>query len=74
MIYREHGHLKLTDQDSNKSDSQSQVDRWDRYLSKWEEGLDKYAEVVVTGDVNINLSTDNVKTSLHKTLYDEMNK
>ena len=56
-VYREHGHFKLDrNDDSCTSDGESQELRWAKFVDKWGEALDRYQEVVVTGDINIDLS------------------
>ena len=55
------------------SDSASQEHRWTNFVDKWGEVLDTYQEVVVTGDINIDLG-QNVQSHLHASLYDILNR
>ena len=43
--------------------------RWNNFLKKWEEALDMGREVIVAGDVNINLLEEKEMTKLHRSLY-----
>ena len=69
-LYCEHSHIKVNKEDLTVySTREMQERRWNNFLKKWEEALDMGREVIVAGDVNINLLEEKEMTKLHRSLY-----
>ena len=72
-VYREHSHLKL---DKNHPEitslRQHQEERWTGFVEKWEEAINLKEEVIVLGDINIDLKDENNMTDSHKIMFDEV--
>ena len=72
-VYREHSHLRTSPADStNYSTRDEQEERWSKFVSKWEEALDTGREVLVAGDMNIDLLGDTQMSQLHSSLYSHL--
>ena len=68
QVYREH--MVLGDKES--SSCESQIDRWRKFLEKVRQ-TERFENVVIMGDVNINLDPDSIETSpLHNVLRDDL--
>ena len=68
-LYREHIHIKVNKEDLTVySTREMQERRWNNFLKKWEEALDMGREVIIAGDVNIDLLEEKEMTKLHRSL------
>ena len=71
--YREHDHLKLFQEERSYDGDEEQEERWDRFLSKWEEAAEQGKELMVVGDLNVDLmDREEQRDQLQKKLFKQL--